>query len=277
MSSLFNGTGSLTLLHLGEELLVEETASLLVQWCVDGDNVTLGEHLLEVLDTSATNLLLLLLGKWLVVEVQKLLAVEWLQAAEDTLTNSANGDGTDNLALEVVLVLGDLSNVPVAAGDLLVGWDEVADEGQDGHDDVLGDGNDVGAGDLSNGDTAIGLVGSVEVDVVGTDTSGDCDLEVLGLCETLGGQVTWVETGISVRIRPIAIFIVEMSYGVVMMTSASTSSWSNLLLALSLSEVVTRVWPWSSIHFLSPSSFSVVPSSFGSCLACSWPWIDGQA
>lgn len=206
MSSLFNGTGSLTLLHLGEELLVEETASLLVQWCVDGDNVTLGEHLLEVLDTSATNLLLLLLGKWLVVEVQKLLAVEWLQAAEDTLTNSANGDGADNLALEVVLVLGDLSDIPVAAGDLLVGRDEVADEGKDGHDDVLSDGDDVGASDLSDGDTAVGLVGSVQVDVVGANTSGDSDLEVLALGKALGGEVTWVETEdrVSTRARPVA-------------------------------------------------------------------------
>lgn len=56
-----------------------------------------------------------------------------------------------------------------------------------------------------------------------------------------------------------------------MMTSASTSSFSNLLLSPSLSEVVTRVWPWSSIHLRIPSSFSVVPSSFGSCLAWSWP------
>lgn len=49
----------------------------------------------------------------------------------------------------------------------------------------------------------------------------------------------------------------------VMMISASTSSSSNLEPSRSLSEVVTRVWPWSSSHLRMPSSFSVVPRSSG--------------
>lgn len=249
----------LTLLHLGDQLLVEHATGLLVQWAVDGDDIALSKHVLEVLNSSAANLLLLLGGKWLVVEVEELLAVEWLQSAEDTLADTANSDGTDDLAFEVVLVLGNLSDVPVTAGDLLVSWDEVSDKDEHGHDDVLGDGDDVGASDLSNGDTAIGLVGGVQVDMVGTNTGGHGELEVLRLGETLSGQVTWVESeGMSMLIR---LLQGGLSYGVVMMTSASTSSWSNLLFSPSLSEVVTRVWPCSSIHFLRPSSFSVVPSS----------------
>lgn len=181
------------LLHLGDELLVEQTAGLLVQRAVDGDNITLGEHLLEVVDTAAADLLLNLRGKGLVVVVEELLAVEGLETAEDTLTDTANGNGTDDLALEVELVLSDSSNVPLAAADLLVGGNEVADQGQDGHDNVLSDGDDIAAGDLGNGDTAIGLVGSVQVDVVGTDTSSDGDLEVLGLSQTLSSEVTGVE------------------------------------------------------------------------------------
>lgn len=55
------------------------------------------------------------------------------------------------------------------------------------------------------------------------------------------------------------------------MTSASTISFSNTLLEPSLSEVVTRVCPWSSSHLRIPSSFSVVPRRRGSCLACSLP------
>ena len=161
---------------------------------VDGDNVTLCEHLLEVLDATAANLLLDLRAQGLVVEVEELLAVEGLETAEDTLTDTADSDGTDDLVLEVVLVLGDLSDVPVTTGDLLVGRDEVADEGEDGHDDVLSDGDDVGASDLGDGDTAVGLVGSIEVDVVGTDTSSDGELEVLGLSKTLCCEVTGVET-----------------------------------------------------------------------------------
>lgn len=74
-----------------------------------------------------------------------------------------------------------------------MGRSVVTDESEDGHDDVLGDRDDVGSSDLSNGDTAVSLVGSVEVDVVRTNTSSDGDLQVLGLGETLGGKVTGVE------------------------------------------------------------------------------------
>ena len=35
---------SLTLLHLADELLVEQTLSLLVERAVDGDNITLGKQ-----------------------------------------------------------------------------------------------------------------------------------------------------------------------------------------------------------------------------------------
>lgn len=131
------------LLHLGDEILVEETARLLVERAVDGDDVALSEHLLEVLHTTASDLLLLLGRQRLVVEVKQLLAVEGLETTEDALADAAHGDGTNDLVLEIVLVLRNGSNVPLSGGDLLVGGDEVADEGQDGHDDVLGDGDDV--------------------------------------------------------------------------------------------------------------------------------------
>lgn len=200
-----------TRLHLADELLVEETASLLVERAVDGDNIALGEHLLEVLDTTAADLLLLLSAERLVVEVEELLAVEGLQAAQDTLTDTADGDGADNLALEVELVLGRLGDVPVATGDLLTGGTEVADEGEDGHDDVLGDGDDVGAGDFGDGDAAVGLVGDVQVDVVGANTGSDGDLEVLALLQALGGEVTGVEAGCFVRIWRLLFVLLELS------------------------------------------------------------------
>jgi hypothetical protein len=271
-----------TRLHLADEVLVEETAGLLVKRAVDGDNVTLCEHLLEVLDATAANFLLLLSAERLVVEVEELLAVERLQAAEDTLADTADGNGTNDLTLEIELVLGGLGDVPVTAEDLLTSRTEVADESEDGHDNVLGDGDDVGAGDLSDGNAAVGLVGLVQVDVVGTDTGGDGDLEVLALLQALGGEVTGVEARLIVRIRlsmvatsywshwKLAIEIVT-TYGVVMMTSASTISFSKTLFSPSLSEVVTRVCPWSSSHLRIPSSFSVVPRRRGSCLACSLP------
>lgn len=131
------------LLHLGDEFLVEETLGLLVQRAVDGDNVALSKHLLEAIDATAANLLLLLGAQGLVIEVQKLLAVEGLQPPEDTFTDAADSDGSDNFILEVVLLLGDGGDVPLTTLDLLVSGDEVADEGEDGHDDVLSDGDDV--------------------------------------------------------------------------------------------------------------------------------------
>jgi hypothetical protein len=166
-----------------------------VQGSVDGNDITLGEHLLEAVDTTATNLGLLLGRQRLVIVVEELLAVECLQTAEDTLSDTANGNGTDDLVLEIVLVLGDGSDVPVTGHDLLVGGDKVADEDEDGHDDVLSNRDNVGTSDLGNSDTAVGLVGSVQVDVVRTDTSSDGNLEVLCLGQTLLGQVTRVEGG----------------------------------------------------------------------------------
>jgi hypothetical protein len=47
---------------------------------------------------------------------------------------------------------------------------------------VFSYGDDVGAGDFCNGDTAIGLVRGIEVDVIRSDTSSNGKLELLGLC-----------------------------------------------------------------------------------------------
>ena len=164
-----------------------------MQGAVDGDNVALSKHVLKVLDTAAANFLLDLRGQRLVVVVEELLAVEGLETAENTLTDTANGDCTDGLALKVELVLGDGSNVPLTIADLLVSRDEVADQCEDGHDNVLSDGDNVGTSDLSNSNTTVCLVGSVQVDMVGANTGSDSKLEVLSLGQTLSGQVTGVE------------------------------------------------------------------------------------
>ena len=79
----------------------------------------------------------------------------------------------------------------------LVGGGEVPDEEEDAHDDVLGDRDDVRARDLEDLDTL--LNGSIEIDVVGTDTSGDAKLQVLSLRESaasgtrscFGGKVAY--------------------------------------------------------------------------------------
>jgi len=134
---------------------------------------------------------------------------------------------------------------------------------------MLGDGDDVGAGDFCNGDTAIGLVRSIQVDVIGSDASSDGNLQLLGLCETLGSEVTGVESASVSEELPIE----EQTYGVVMIISASTSSWSNLEFSPSLSDVVTRVCPWDSSHGRIPSSFSVVPRSSGTWRGQQLSWL----
>jgi len=77
-----------------------------------------------------------------------------------------------------------------------VGRNHVADKREDGHDHVLGNGDDVGASDLSDSDAAIGRVGCVKVNVVRADTSGDGNLELLGLGQTLSVEVTGVESAV---------------------------------------------------------------------------------
>lgn len=191
------------LLHLGDQLLVEETFGLLVKRAVDGDDITLGEHFLESVNTTAANLLLNLGAQGLVVVVEELLAVEGLETTQDTFTDTANGNGSDDLVLQVVFVLGNGSNIPVSVADLVVCRDEVADKSEDGHDNVLSDGDDVGAGDLSDGNTAVGLVGGIKIDVVGTNTGSHSELEVLGLSKALCGEVSGVEaTLLSVHMQP---------------------------------------------------------------------------
>jgi hypothetical protein len=172
-----------------------------MQRAVDSNNITLCQHVLQVLDTTATDLLLDFRLEWLVIIVQQLLAVEGLQSTEHTLANTSHSYGADNLVLEVVLVLRGRSDVPFTGLDLLVGGDEVADKHEDGHEHMLGNGDDIGAGHFGDGDAAVGLVGGVEVDVVGANAGGDGDLEFLRLGQSLGGEVTRVEAvgGSSVR------------------------------------------------------------------------------
>ena len=211
-----------------------------MQRAVDSDHITLREHLLQSVDPAAANLLLNLGLQGLVVKVQQLLAVEWLEAAQNALADAAHGHSADHLALEVELVLGRCRDVPLAGLDLLVRRHEVAHQDQDRHDDVLGHGHHIGARYFGDRDAAVGLVGCVEVDVVGPDACRDGDLELLGFGQALGGQVARVE---SAEVRRGAQMDPVETYGVVMMISASTSSLSNVEFSPSLSDVVTSVCP----------------------------------
>ena len=59
---------------------------------------------------------------------------------------------------------------------------------------MFGNGDDIGAGDFSDGDTAVSLVGGVQVDVVGANASSNGNFEIFGFRQTFCGQVARVET-----------------------------------------------------------------------------------
>ena len=71
---------------------------------------------------------------------------------------------------------------------------EVADQCKNSHNNVLGYGYDIGSRHFSYSDASVGLVGSVQVDVVGADTGCDSELELLGLGKALCGKIAGVET-----------------------------------------------------------------------------------
>ena len=98
---------------------------------------------------------------------------------KDAVADAAGTKGTHDFTLEVICVTSDVGDLPVAALDHLVCGHEVAHEQEDAHDDVLCDGDDVGASDLEHLNALLDT--GIEVDVVGADTSGDTELEVLRL------------------------------------------------------------------------------------------------
>lgn len=164
-----------------------------MQRAVYGDNVTLGKHFFQVFDTAAANLFLNLGLKWLVVVVKQLLAVEWLKTAQDTLANATNGNGSDNLILQVELVLRDGGNIPLTTANLLVCWDEVANQSKNGHNDMLSDRNNIAASNLGDGDATVSLVGSIQINVIRSNAGSDGELQILSLRQAFGGEIPGVE------------------------------------------------------------------------------------
>ena len=157
-----------TLLEMAEQLGVDQPTGGLVKWSVDSDNVAFGDEFLEgvgerlyggfasavritlrsrmrfaptasaastiskdQLGVSCPNASDLAIWERGVVVVQKLLATERLETLQDPVSNPTSTDGTDNFALEVKGVPGDVSDVPVATLDHLMSGHEVPDEQED--------------------------------------------------------------------------------------------------------------------------------------------------
>ena len=164
-----------------------------MQRAVDGDHVALGQHFVQVVHTSASNLLLNLRFKRLVIEVKQLLAIEWLESSQHTLANTPNSDCTYNFVLQVILILGNSGDVPVSTRDLLVSWDKVANKRENSHENMLCHGHNIGASHFGDRDATVRFVRGVEVNMVRSNTGGDGELEILSFSESFSGQVTWME------------------------------------------------------------------------------------
>lgn len=70
---------------------------------------------------------------------------------------------------------------------------EITDKEEDAHDDVLSNGHNIGSRNLEDLDLVVDS--RVEVDMVGTDTSSDANLEVFSLLNKLPSEVTGMERG----------------------------------------------------------------------------------
>lgn len=156
----------------------------------EGEGKTLKFTYLQVLDSPATDLFLNLGIKWLVVEVKQLFAIKSFQSSQHTLAYSPYSNRPYNLTLKIVLAFRHSGNIPATTSDLLVRRDEIADKNQDGHDDVLGHRYNVGTCDLGDGDTAIRLVCSIQIDMIRSNTCCDREFEFLRFGETFRGQIT---------------------------------------------------------------------------------------
>jgi len=141
-----------------------------------------------------------------IVIVQKLLAIEGLEALQDPVSNPTSTNGTDNFTLEIKGVPSDVSDFPVATLDHLVSGHEVPDEQEDRHHHVFCDGGDVGPGHFQDLNLFVdsfeyerivllrlGLRGSwemvrasIQIDMITTNTSSNTKFQVLSLTDDDG-------------------------------------------------------------------------------------------
>jgi hypothetical protein len=155
-----------TLLHLRDELLVEQAPRFLMQRAVDRHNIALLQHLFQGVTAPAANLLLYFGLEGLIVVVQQFFTIKRLKAAKHTFPNAAYCNSSNNLSFQVILIFCSGSDVPFPSLDLFVSRDKVANENQDCHYDMLCNGDNVRASDFRDRDSTVRLVGSIQVDMV---------------------------------------------------------------------------------------------------------------
>jgi hypothetical protein len=126
-----------TLLHLGDEFLVEQTSCVLMERTVDSNDISLSEHFLEVMNAAAANFFLNFRGKGLVIKVEKLLAIEGNKTSQNTLADTADSDCSYDFTFNIEGVFGDGCNIPVTRDDLFVCGDKVANKDKNTKNDCF--------------------------------------------------------------------------------------------------------------------------------------------
>src|SRR5438105_613361 len=95
--------------------------------------------------------------------------VEGLQSLEHRQADTPRRYGTHMHAFDVIATGDAVGDVPAAFDYPLVGRDIVANQTEDHHDHMLGDGDGIAIGDLGDGNAAVD--GRLEVDVIGADAA----------------------------------------------------------------------------------------------------------
>jgi hypothetical protein len=166
-------------LDLGQGLLADEAHRLGRLRQVDGDEVALGQQLVEG-DEAGTELAGALDRD--VGVVGEDLDAEALEPLGHELADAAEADDADLLLEQLDAAV--LAAGPLAALEHLVGGRDVAGAGQQQADGELGGGGDVGGRGVHDHDAGLG--GGVDVDVVEPHPGAGDDLQALGGGDRLG-------------------------------------------------------------------------------------------
>src|SRR6266545_3724905 len=150
-------------LHHRELARGHHLTSDVVQRYVQGHHVGGAKELGEEGEADAERVLLIL-AEPEDVEVANV-HVEALDAARDLLTDVAETDDAEPLALDLVGASGgEVADAPFAGDDVVVVVHEFLEHGEHEHDGVLGDGDGVGATVVGDGHT--GLARGLDVDAI---------------------------------------------------------------------------------------------------------------
>ncbi|GER29476.1 DNA polymerase III subunit alpha [Striga asiatica] len=157
---------------------------------VDDNYVALWKHHIKILLKPGPDLTLQLSIHLYSIMVQQV-TVEGLQPLEQKPANSPSSNRAHSLTFEIIRPISNGRHIPVTGDDLMITWQEIADEYKDSHELVFSHRDDIAAGDLRHRDSC----GSCrrQVDVVGADSGGEKKLQVFSPFDAFGRHLIYVD------------------------------------------------------------------------------------